>query len=77
MNNLPCSEACANAYTKYIGREDVTIGAEDRGILADGKVITGSVAAEARAVGEGDLYAGLLRQSILDEIGADPEGEQP
>jgi RHS repeat-associated protein len=73
MNNLPCSIKCANNFTEYIGNEDVTIGTTDRGITADGNVITSSVAARMRAAGDGEMYAGLVDPAIFDN----PEGYQP
>jgi hypothetical protein len=73
MNNLPCSQNCADSYTGYIGREDVTISTADRGILSNGEVVTRSVAAELRAAGGGEMYAGLVDPAVIDE----PEGYQP
>jgi hypothetical protein len=58
MNNLPCNERCAQAFSRFIGR--VRITQTDRGVIGD-EVITEETYQELTEIGgrEGGFYAGV------------------
>jgi len=79
VNNLPCSQDCADAFTSYAntGRgedeDQMTITTEDRGFLPSGQIIDPDYADEIMSQGGGiNVFSGLAEEGMEEgEDGGD------